>query len=347
MRSHVTKIARLLLQGLLILGISFLLGEITVRAYHYFNPLFIFFDDSYNRFRGRPFSYDWDFKLNSQGFKDTEFHQKNDEIYRVLGIGDSFAYGVVPYKYNYLTLLESQLQQEGINIEVFNMGIPSIGPKDYLSILIREGLQLRPDMVLVSFFIGNDILESHRNPKWYSYSYVASLIHYMLKIRPKYEGRIIHGKQVYCDACPAFDKDLYLKIEKDRSQIYVKDNVDALPFNEALGYLKQIQNVCGKNGIELIVVLIPDEVQINDALQTAVRKQLSVEESRWSIRLPNEILIAGLDEMGIDCLDLYPYFLKEAQIRQLYRLRDTHWNIAGNQFAADIIQNHIRHYVKP
>jgi len=79
---------------------------------------------------------------------------------------------------NHLTLLESQLQEEGINAEVFNMGIPSIGPKDYLSILIREGLQLQPNMVLLSFFIGNDILENHRRPKWYSHSYVASLFHY-------------------------------------------------------------------------------------------------------------------------------------------------------------------------
>ncbi|MCF8144978.1 MAG: SGNH/GDSL hydrolase family protein [Deltaproteobacteria bacterium] len=345
MRSHVTKIARLVLQGLLILGISFLLGEITVRTYHYFNPLFIFFDDSYNRFRGRPFSYDWDFKLNSQGFKDTEFGQKDDDAYRILGIGDSFAYGVVPYAYNYLTLLESQLREEGLRAEVFNMGIPSIGPKDYFSLLIREGLQLRPDMVLLSFFIGNDILESHRDRKWYSYSYVASLIHYMVKIRPKYEGRIIHGKNVYCDTCPTFAPELYLQIESDRSRIYMTADADTPPFDEALDCLRQLRDVCRKNGIDLVVVLIPDEVQINDVLQREVRNRLSVNQSRWNIQLPNNILTAGLKEMGVDYVDLYPHFVKEAEENRLYKPRDTHWNIAGNQFAADIISNHLRGYV--
>lgn len=348
MRQGAIKIVYSILLIVIISIISLLLGEITIRIYHFFNPLFIFYDDSYNRFRGKPFSDDWDFKLNSQGFKDTEFSQKNDQTYRILGIGDSFAYGVVPYQDNYLTLLESQLQEEGLNIEVFNMGIPSIGPKDYLSLLIREGLQFQPDMVLLSFFIGNDVLESHRQAKWYSYSYLASLFHYMLTIRPKNEGRIIHGKNVYCDECPAFDQDTYLNIEKDRSLIYVTDNKDVLPFfHEALDYLNQIQNICRKKGIEFVVVIIPDEVQINASLQKKIREQLLIQANRWNIILPNERLTTKLKEMGIDNLDLYPYFLKEAQLQNLYRPQDTHWNIAGNRLAADIINNHIQHYVKP
>ena len=120
--------------------VSFFASEIALRIYNRFNPSFVFYSTSYNRFRGKPFADDWNFKLNSLGFRDKEFSVKKEDVYRILGIGDSFSFGVVPYENNYLTLIESQLQKEHPKLEVFNMGIPSIGPKEYLSLLVAEGL---------------------------------------------------------------------------------------------------------------------------------------------------------------------------------------------------------------
>jgi hypothetical protein len=334
--------------AIIILIIFFVLGEFALRIYNSFNPLFIFYDNSYNRFRGKPFANDWDFKLNSQGFKDVEFSRKKNQNYRILGMGDSFAYGVVPYNNNYLTRIESQFQQELTNVEVFNMGIPSIGPKEYLSLLMREGLGYHPDMVLLSFYIGNDFIDSYKSRKWYTYSYMASLIHYILALQRKYEGRIIHGKGIYCDNCPNFDQAAYLEIEKERSFIFSTESKDSTRFfDAAVDSLKQIGDVCKQNGIKLVVVIIPDEIQINSSLETEVKRQLSVKDEKWDITLPNERLAKELNAMGVDYLDLYPNFLKKSQEQPLYRPRDTHWNIAGNQFAANIIQNHIRKYVKP
>ena len=100
---------------------------------------------SYNRFRGKPFAPDWNFHLNSRGFNDVEFStHKAPGTIRILGIGDSFAFGVVPYEYNYLTLVEQYLKQSGHNIELINMGIPSTGPREYLSLLVNEGLYSNP-----------------------------------------------------------------------------------------------------------------------------------------------------------------------------------------------------------
>src|SRR5436309_13471021 len=144
-------------QTIIIFFITFVLAEITLRVYNHFNPIFIFYDRSYNRFRGKPGAPDYDFYLNSRGFKDVEFKpQKEANTYRILALGDSFAFGVVPYQHNYLTLLKQQLNSSDRHIEVLNMGIPGIGPQHYLALFVNEGLQLQPDMVLVSFFIGND-----------------------------------------------------------------------------------------------------------------------------------------------------------------------------------------------
>jgi hypothetical protein len=61
--------------SLLILLISFGLAEVTLRIYDWIQPLPIFYSRDYNRFRGKPFAPDWDFRLNSKGFKDVEFEQ--------------------------------------------------------------------------------------------------------------------------------------------------------------------------------------------------------------------------------------------------------------------------------
>ena len=337
------KILPAIFSIIVVLLFSLLSGEAAVRIFHFFHPLFIFHDDSYNRFRGKPFAPDFDFKLNSLGFKDTEFSQHKSSKFRIAAIGDSFSYGVVPYKDNYLTLLESKLKDQGIDAEICNLGIPSTGPKEYLALLEQEGLRLHPDMVLLSFFIGNDFSESGGKKKWYEYSYLASLLRYLLMIRPKYEGQVVHGAGAYCDDCPSFAVSTYLEIEKKRSSIYLTDNADfSALLAKSLDYLKQIKNICTQKNIALSVVLIPDEVQVNAKLQEQVRAQFAQGKSKWNILLPNEQLRAGLKQMHIDFLDLYPTFVEQGKTKQLYRLRDTHWNIAGNQFAADLISQHVR-----
>jgi len=339
------KTKSILIQIAVISLISIVMGEIALRLYNNYHPSFIFYTGSYNRFRGKPFGDDWDFKLNSQGFKDKEFittAEKPENLYRILGIGDSFSFGVVPYKNNYLTLIESQFNLENLNVEIFNMGIPSIGPKDYLALLVREGLNLEPDMVLLSFFIGNDFEESNKR-KLYEYSYIASFFHYLINLQPKYNGTIFHGKAEYCDDCPTFDHDKYLDIEYRRSYIYLKENNVFLEQQKnAFYYLKEIKNICNKYDIKLVVVIIPDELQINQELQRQL-KEIYYPNVDLDMAIPNRMLSNELQKLNIDYIDLYEDFLKSSQ--RLYRTRDTHWNIAGNQLAASVIQKYIAKYV--
>jgi RNase H-fold protein (predicted Holliday junction resolvase) len=162
-------------------------------------------------------------------------------------------------------------------------------------------------------------------------------------VTTKYEGRIIHSQHDYCDGCPAFDEETFLKIENDRSFIYLEGNqrFRTLP-QKTVYYLNQISTICKKKGIDLLIVLIPDELQVNSQLQKAVREKFypDLEEDAWNTTLPNEKLTAALEKLKIDHIDLYKYFA-EKPTEQLYRPRDTHWNIAGNMLAANILQNYL------
>ena len=96
--------------GVIVFMLTFALLEGSLRLYHCFSPVFVFPDNSDNRFRGKPFDSHYGFTLNSRGLHDTEFQQeKRPGLIRIVGIGDSFVFGFVPYEYNFLTLLENKM----------------------------------------------------------------------------------------------------------------------------------------------------------------------------------------------------------------------------------------------
>ena len=45
---------------------------------------------------------------------------------------------------------------------------------------------------------------------------------------------------------------------------------------------------------------------------------------------------------NIDYLDLLPSFVAASKTTRLYKPNDTHWNIAGNSFAAELISRHLK-----
>ena len=335
-------------QTFLIFLITFVLAEITFRVYQHFNPTFIFYDESYNRFRGKPGAPDYDFQLNSKGFKDIEFKpQKEPNTYRIVALGDSFAFGVVPYQYNYLTLLEQHLNSSGLRTEVINMGIPSTGPKHYLALFANEGLQLQPDMVLVSFFIGNDFpnTKGARRVKVHEYSAVVAFIKYIIDLNRKYEGKVIHDRTHYDDTAPKFTDEAYLQIVKERSWMYRKRAPFKKAFADGVGYLVRIKELCDWSKIALQVVIIPDEVQVNLALQTKVLKALNVSSTDLDFTLPNKFLHEQLQAYRIDHLDLLDSFLSTTLQMSLYKPNDSHWNIAGNKLAADLLAKYVSNHV--
>ncbi len=137
--------------------ITFGATEISMRLYNLLSPSHIFYNKSYNRYRGKQLTYYHGFPLNSKGFHDTKHPmEKPKDSFRIVALGDSFAFGVVPYQYNFLTKVEDKFKQNHSANEVINMGIGATGVRSYLSVLATEGLDYNPDMVVVNLFIGND-----------------------------------------------------------------------------------------------------------------------------------------------------------------------------------------------
>ena len=325
------------MQGLGILMLTLMLTELAFRAVHHVRPSFIFSSDSYNRFRPPPNTQDYDFQLNSLGFKDLEPADPK-QAYRVVAIGDSFAYGVVPYAHNYLTVLDDLLDRQGKPVEVVNMGIPRLDVLDYRQLLFDEGLGLDPDFVLVGFFIGNDFHVRPRSGKR-PVSYVAEFFRYVLTIWPK-QNVGLHPTE-YQDHQPTFSQGYFLKIREGQAQPYLAHNTLVernLP--NLVSVLKHMQETCEQQGIGMLVTLLPDELQVDQDLQRQVAAIIAdgrpVDWARPSLQIAD-----ALREAEIPVLDLLPAFVQRGKHLKLYKPRDTHWNIAGNRLAAELIQERL------
>lgn len=334
-------------QFLIITIISLVFTEITFRIYNQLNPSFIFYEKSYGRFRGKPFAKHYDFPLNSKGYKDLEFQiAKTPGTYRMIGLGDSFAFGVVPYEENYYTLVEQNLQQQGKAVELYNFGIPNLNPQDYLAVLVNEGLAYNPDLIIVSFFIGNDFLDSqdqNLSQPLYSYSYVVSFLKFLWDLQKSYEGEWeLPENIVYDDNMKVFSDENYLGMEIRRSKIFIKNNPDFPPtFDYALGFMAKIKEISEQRNIDLLVVIIPDEVQVNTQLQQEVVKGMNLSVDQMDFTLPNKRLGEGLSDLKIEYIDLLAPFQEVAKTTRLYRPNDSHWNLAGNRLAAEEITKRI------
>lgn len=342
-------VARAIKTTISVLLITFILFEAVLRLYHFVNPLFVFPDNSDNRFRGKPYGDDYDFTLNSKGFKDIEFRsEKVNGTRRLVGIGDSFVFGTVPYKYNVLTVFEEEWNrlQTASPIEVFNMGIPGTSPRQYLSVLIKDALPLQPDAALVFIYIGNDFIEISKKPLL-QHSFVIAAGKFVFDlIRHLEDGVTPHSRtSQYKDDAATLSVDKFLEIETGRSDIYALGSKllpERLP--RVMYFVDEINRVCKEKDIALYIVLIPDEVQIDPKLQQDVLSALQLPTNKFDFDLPNKRLAQELQGRGIKHLDLLPAFRDASrEERRLYIPRNTHWNIEGNRLAAALLIDFLRH----
>ncbi len=106
---------------------------------------------------------------NKEGFRDVNHDKKNTQNkFRVITLGDSFTWGHgVENDQIFMKVLEGYDPR----IETINMGGPGGDPQGELKVYTYRGINYEHDVVLVGFFIGNDIEAYYPKaegspPKW-------------------------------------------------------------------------------------------------------------------------------------------------------------------------------------
>lgn len=339
-----------------------LVGEMALSLLSRISPSPLFLGASVERnleaLRYAPGTRYFDFYLNSRGYHDEEFFEAEDTDLLVAVVGDSFTVGIVPYEFNFVSILEKELQAargEGHRrVAVDNFGVPGIGMFEYAHLMETEILPLHPSLVVVAVFVGNDILES-KPPRRRRFTLDDWLVvtvprRILAVLRGSSPGGVeaaaigrraqdqrgtppyIHDPSL---EIPTFPEEEFCRIE--RSRIQVLDPDDPVTVRRMEGFLELLDSMQERLGERLLVLVLPDEFQVNDSLRAEILARHPAPPSRIELRYPQDRIAAWAREKGARVVDVLDP-LREAWSRQrVYHLRDTHINAAGNAVVAEAL----------
>lgn len=198
--------------------------------------------------------------INSRGFRTEEFEiPKPPDVYRILNIGDSVAFGWEIHQENtYGKQIETVLNErnDGTRYEVINAAIPAWTLEVERNFLLQEGLSYQPDLVLLDFTVVNDIYgsgpaisEEQTVFQWlrdhtYAWPFLTT------------EARFLLAKQRGPEAIPV------LNPPTNASAYYPLDEESAV-WDDIWALIIEMQQACEERDIGFIVIVFPTAFQLN------------------------------------------------------------------------------------
>jgi hypothetical protein len=320
-------------------------------------------------------SFSFGFPCDARGHYDHPPPPPPREGRLVVSIGDSFSASVVPHHFHYTTAAERELAAlRGPGeppVEIYNMGLPGLGPPEYLHLLVHEALPLRPDLIVVHLFAGND-LEARNLVKpglarrWFDPSElllvrvpvrIVRLLEERRALRREGAPKRAHwhrGEQRRLETLEEviaehpwvvdpLREDAMQSVDSfQRTQAYRASN-GCRPeqrFEAFFPWIEEIVRAAGR--IPVVFALIPDEYQVNDEVwRLALEYVAEARDLGGAERLVRDhvqrVLVPEFERRGWPLLDYLP-ILRAAEpladgALHVYHLRDTHWNARGNHIA--------------
>jgi hypothetical protein len=312
------------------------------------------------RFRFKPHTQYFDKELNSRGFVDDEpfVAGKRDLVVAVLADSFGVGGGVVPFDFNFATVAERRLQralgQSYDRVAVHNFGVAWIGLPEYFYLMLTEALPTNPAIVAICLFVGNDI-EPGFSERAQSAGY-ALLGNWRAVELPRRLWRLSserrRGNRAILgtiDQLPkglpsylhdyrlepaTFSEQRFMEIERGRVGVCDPLNPNiAERYQGVFSLLRRFKTVLRDT---MLVVLIPDEFQVNDDLWA---KLTAAAADRRALErdLPQREIAGFCAANGVAVLDLLGPLRGAQHVEPAYHLRDTHWNAHGHRVAGEAI----------
>ncbi|MDJ1178542.1 hypothetical protein PJF56_06680 [Roseofilum sp. BLCC_M91] len=312
---------------------------------------------------------------NRFGFNDRNYPlERIPGTLRMLIVGDSFNWAG-GLEGNYTTLLENQFAQtpDLPPVEVINAGYPMTHAGEQLIMLQKFGLQYQPDLVVLGVFVGNDFIDADPYRKRIVVNDTQididkrkeiQILGYPIIFKSRLWMFIEQKYKVFRETAtleePAwanppeeegtFTEETFLKIQRARLEFCNLRAHAEGKYDDKIEYLfesiAQIKQLLAERQIDFKVAIYPDEFQVNPALADQLFETYDLNREDYDLELMQKLLIAFLDREGIPYIDMLHRFRQMGKTETLYLLRDTHWNLAGNQLASDILYQNLLDYVK-
>lgn len=280
--------------------------------------------------------------INNLGMRDdADVSAAHPGTVRIVAIGDSFTMGVgVEHSETFLELAERDLQRRGSKVEILNTGVPGYGTREEIDVLAKDVDALRPDLILLCFFIGNDLWDNARPAT--------------LHVR---DGDLVDNEPTGGTLPPALrsflarHSHLYHLLWPYQRLLFGNDGADRRGQRRALSifgpvdgdareawaaterYLDEFLALAASRKLPTAVVLIPDPLQVDRDHWQAVTKELDLTPSAEALDIPNRRLTEVLERYHLPVLDLLPTLRTQLDPASLYLPVDKHWTREGNRVA--------------
>lgn len=304
-----------------------------------------------------------------QGFRDSERSQlKKSSTMRVVALGDSFTWGVgvEPHEV-FPARLEEALGRLYPNAEVINLGVPGYDPSLELDLLKRYGLQFDPDLVMLNIYVGNDIIRTrdagleepiivggqmyfvHVNGNWIhdTFSPERWFIYHDLNYLFTMNALTIKGSLASSAGGKAtrpspqqetspLQRDDLLKVIGKQSEVFLKRDTWLFNYhwNHTVAILEEFRRELSGRGITLVLVILPDQVQVNQQVQLEFLRSRYAASDAYDFDKPQRLLREWAESRGVEVIDLLEACRKAASDESLYVPNDIHWNSAGHRAAS-------------
>jgi SGNH hydrolase-like domain, acetyltransferase AlgX len=276
---------------------------------------------------------------------------------RILGLADSF--GEHGGEANYHYQLEEMLRRDvSSGIDLVNVSLEGYEPRHELE-LLKFAMVYAPDIVLHGFFVGNDFsLATHDRYEIAGVSVVryrdASPYrpgHFLLRgwgtnlfmLFDEQRRRRRELKEGLVQELGVYSASTFRRIQYDRLKTWGKRSTEPLAqMRQIFPVVDAIRATAEGGGARYVMVMHPDRTQVSLELAREIFAHFDVDPARYDLDQPQELLRSYCKQHDITCIDLLPVFRKNGLGESGYRLRDTHYNIRGNQVAAAAIADALK-----
>lgn len=293
-------------------------------------------------------------RTNSYGLRDEEYYGKKPRDFNILALGDSFTWGAygTELKQTYVKLLERMINEnlKSRNYRVINAGVPGYGTDQELLYLENYGQQFEPDLVMLSFFVGNDFFDNMQSGEFGVNDGVLVPIKVEQSKIVKFRNFLLFRFRSYRAIERGFtalfgnfvSNTLGKDIQHDSREISLfKKPIDEqtkMQFDKTKKILDEMNSYAKTRNIKFVIIIIPLDYQVNNELKEKFIKD-NFKDNNFDIEQPQKVIIEWAKRNNIAVIDLIPELSKSEQ--NLYWRFNGHFNEKGNEEVANIIHNEL------
>jgi hypothetical protein len=310
-------------------------------------------------------------ETNSIGLRDHEIASKTPDCFRILGLGDSFSYSnSVNLEDTYFKRIESCLNAStGRKFEVVDAAVPAYSVIQEVRYFKRDGIMLKPDMVLLGFYVGNDFQDSYELFDSLGNPTISVADGHIItndrfpSARYDRQERWLRTATLSLRMFLASHSALYIFLRERFSEFLwrmgLRNNppppdfcAKSFSLEMQKGWklvqqlLLELAAFTSQHHVRLIIVALPTQYQVHEELWRHHFSTFGLDPNLYDLSKPQEILKEFCEQHQIEYIDVMPAMRSVGKERRLFYPIASYMNPEGHQLVADVVCKYLLSHPK-